>query len=61
MKIDLSDKYAQIVVRSLKDREEGLADDLQYYKGCDIGDAIEQELLAVRTVKEYIEEQLLKR
>lgn len=61
MKIELSDKYAQTVVRSLKDREESLADDLQYYKGCDIGDAIEQELQAVRAVKEYIEEQLLNR
>lgn len=61
MKIELSDRYAQTVLRSLKDREEGLADDLQYYKGGDIGDAIEQELLAVRAVKEYIEEQLLKR
>lgn len=61
MKIELSDKYAQTVVRSLKDREEGLADDLQYYKGLGGGDAIEQELLAIRAVKEYIEEQLLKR
>lgn len=61
MKIELPDKYAQTVVRSLKDREEGLADDLQYYKGCDIGDAIEEELQAIRDVKEYIEEQLLKR
>lgn len=61
MKIELNDRYAHTVLRSLKDREEGLADDLQYYKGCDIGDAIEQELQAVRAVKEYIEEQLLKR
>lgn len=61
MKIELSDKYAQTVLRSLKDREEGLADDLEHYRGSDIGDAIEEELQAIRDVKEYIEEQLLKR
>lgn len=61
MKIELSDNYAQAVVRSLKDREKGLVKDLQYYKGRDTGDAIEKELLAVRAVKEHIEEQLLKR
>lgn len=61
MKIELSDKYARTVLRSLKDREEGLADDLEHYRGSDIGDAIEEELQAIRNVKEYIEEQLLKR
>lgn len=61
MKIELSDRYARTVLRSLKDREEGLADDLQYYKGCDIGDAIAQELEDIRVIEDYIEEQLLKR
>ncbi len=61
MKIELSDKYAEVVLRSMKDREEGLADDLQYYEGCDIGDAIAEELAAVRAVKDYIEERLLAR
>lgn len=59
MKIELSDRYAQIVLRSLKDREEGLADDYEYYKGSDIGDAIADELRAIRTVKDFIEEKLL--
>lgn len=59
MKIELSEKYAQCVIRSLKDREEGLADDLQYYKGCDIGDAIEAELRDIRAVKAFLEEILL--
>ncbi len=59
MKIELSDRYAQTVLRSLKDREEGLADDLQYYKGCDIGDAIAQELEDIRAVKAFLEEKLL--
>lgn len=58
MKIELSDNYAKAVVRSLKDREKGLVEDLQHYKGRDT-DAIEQELLAIRAVKEHIEEQLL--
>lgn len=61
MKIELTDNYARTVLRSLKDREEGLADDLEHYRGSDIGDAIEEELQAIRNVKEYIEEQLLKR
>lgn len=59
MKIELSDRYAQTVLRSLKDREEGLADDLQYYKGGDIGDAIAQELEDIRAVKAFLEEKLL--
>lgn len=59
MKIELSDRYASCVIRSLKDREEGLADDLQYYKGCDIGDAIENELNEIRAVKNFLEEKLL--
>lgn len=59
MIIELSDRYAQCVVRSLKDREEGLADDLECYKGCDIGDAIEEELHEIRAVKDYLEEKLL--
>lgn len=59
MKIELSRKYAEVVLRSLKDREEGLEDDLQYYKGCNIGAAIADELAQLRTVKDYIEERLL--
>ena len=61
MKIELSDRYARTVLRSLKDREEGLSDDLQYYEGCDIGDAIARELEELRAVKDYIEEKLLDR
>ena len=60
MKIELNDRYARTVLRSLKDREEGLADDLQHYEGCDIGDAIAQELAEIRAVKDHIEEQLLR-
>ena len=59
MKIELSDRYAQTVLRSLKDREEGLADVLQYYMGGDIGDAIAQELEDIRAVKAFLEEKLL--
>lgn len=59
MTIEVNENYANVIVRSLKDREEGLADDLQYYKGTDIGDAIDAELSAIRQVKDYIEERLL--
>lgn len=59
MKIELSEKYAQCVLRSLKDREEGLADDLEYYRGCDIGDAIEEELSQIRSIIGFLEEKLL--
>lgn len=59
MSIELSFQYAEVVLRSLMDREIGLADDLQYYKGCEIGDAIAKELEQIRTVKDYIQEQLL--
>ncbi len=59
MKIELSDKYAQVVLRSMKDRKEGLEDDLQYYHGSDIGKAIEEELAITATVIDYIESRLL--
>lgn len=61
MKIELSDRYARTVLRSLKDREKALADDIWHYEGCKIGDAIAQELDDIRVIKDYIEEQLLKR
>lgn len=59
MKIELSERYARCVLRSLKDREEGLADDLQYYEGCDIGDAIAQELSEIRAIIGFLEERLI--
>ena len=59
MKIELNDRYAHTVLRSLRDREEGLEDDLQHYEGCDIGDAIAQELAEIRAVKEHIESKML--
>lgn len=59
MKIELNDRYARTVLRSLKDREEGLEVHLRYYSGCDIGDSIAQELAEVRAVKEHIESKML--
>lgn len=59
MKVELSDRYARTVLRSLKDREEALADDIRHYKGCDIGDAIAQELDEIRIIKGFLEAKLL--
>lgn len=59
MKIELSDRYARTVLRSLKDREEALADDIWHYEGCAIGDAIAQELEDIRAVKAFLEAKLL--
>jgi len=59
MKIELSDRYARTILRSLHDREESLEDDYKHYQGCDIGDAIAQELSEIRAVKEHLEEKLL--
>jgi len=59
MKIELNDRYAGVILRSLKDREEALTDDLTHYKGCDIGDAIAQELSEIRATIDHIESRML--
>ena len=57
MKLELTDRHAQAVLRCLKAREEGLQADLEYYIS---RKKIADELVAIREVKECIEEQLLR-
>lgn len=59
MKLELSERYARTLVRSLEDREETLSEDYERYRGGEIGDAMADELADIRAVKDYLKEKLL--
>lgn len=59
MIIELSERYAKVVLRSLKEREEGLTHDPERRRELMLDESIDEELKSLRTVKNYIEERLL--